>query len=184
MALADGDFKQVGSNANNLDGGQVYSVRSTTDTMATMMAASYLDNLNGTLNSNDIVIISGTDGVQLARIVNTSGVITLLLVASDAGVHQALSGAGAADLLTAVTNHTSTGADVVTLANGTFVGQKKIITCAVDGGSSIITPATTLGAWSTCTLLNVGDTIQLLWNGTGWLAIGVGAGTVNLPVFA
>jgi hypothetical protein len=117
--------------------------------------------------------------------VSGAGVVTTLLIEGGVSGVQALPGSGgAADLLTLITEVTSTGADVVTLANGDFIGQRKIINCVVDGGSVIVTPATTLGAWSTCTLLAVGDSVTLLWNGTGWYAIGVGAGTVALPIFA
>lgn len=185
MALIQGDFKEVGGPGNNGDGGQVYSLRSTTDTLETMMASAYLDTIEDKIASDDVLILSGTDGCQMVQAVNTAGVITMIPITSAAGAVEAVAGGGGAAALTPeISDITSTGADVITLANGTYIGQKKTLIHAVDGGSAIITPATTVGAWSTCTLLAAGDTCQLQWNGTGWVALGVGAGTVNLPVFA
>jgi len=55
---------------------------------------------------------------------------------------QSLSGAGAVDITNAFTNLTSTGAaQALTLANGTL-GEIKIISHAVDGGSAVLTPTT------------------------------------------
>lgn len=185
MALTEGDFKEVGGPGNNADGGQVYSLRSTTDDLETMMASGYLDTIEDKIASDDVLILSGTDGSQMVQAVNTAGVITMIPITSASGAVEVVAGGGGAAALTPeISDITSTGADVITLVDGTYIGQKKTLIHAVDGGSAIVTPATTLGAWSTITLLVVGDTCQLQWNGTGWVALGVGAGTVNLPVFA
>ena len=89
-----------------------------------------------------------------------------------AGTPQALSGAGAANLTTSITNCTSTGANqVVTLANSTQIGQIKIIAHTVDGGSVRVTPATMDGG-SYFTLDAVGDTVVFIWNDSAWQAIG------------
>ena len=91
---------------------------------------------------------------------------------------QALSGAGAVDVTSAVTLVTSTGAaEALTLADGTVVGQTKHIIHDVDGGSSVITPTTASG-FSTATLTDVGDCVVLMWTATrGWVAIGGGSGS-------
>ena len=88
-----------------------------------------------------------------------------------AGTPQALSGAGAANLTTSVTNCTSTGADqVVTLADG-VQGQVKIVSHIVDGGSVRVTP-TNLDGGTYVTLDAVGDTVVFLWNDSAWQIIG------------
>ena len=89
-----------------------------------------------------------------------------------AGTPQALSGAGAANLTTSITNCTSTGAaQVVSLADSTQAGQVKIVTHTVDGGDVRVTP-TTLDGGSYATLDAVGDTVVLLWNDSAWQIIG------------
>ena len=89
-----------------------------------------------------------------------------------AGTPQALSGAGAANLTTAITNCTSTGASqVVSLANSTQAGQIKIITHIVDGGDVRVTP-TTLDGGTYFTLDAVCDTVVLMWNDSAWQCIG------------
>ena len=89
-----------------------------------------------------------------------------------AGTPQALSGAGAANLTTSITNCTSTGAaQVVSLADSTQIGQVKIVTHTVDGGDVRVTP-TTLDGGSYATLDAVGDTVVLIWNDSAWQIIG------------
>ena len=87
------------------------------------------------------------------------------------GTPQALSGAGAANLTTSVTNCTSTGAaQVVTLADG-VQGQVKIASHIVDGGSVRVTP-TNLDGGTYVTLDAVGDTVVFLFNDSAWQIIG------------
>jgi hypothetical protein len=89
-----------------------------------------------------------------------------------AGTPQALSGAGAANITTSITNCTSTGASqVVTVANSTQIGQIKIVVHTVDGGDVRVTP-TTLDGGSYVTLDAVGDSVVLLWNDGAWIIIG------------
>ena len=83
---------------------------------------------------------------------------------------QTLSGAGAIDIVTGVTEVTTTAADALTLANGT-VGQLKIITMVADGGDGTITP-TTFANGTTITMNDVGDTVVLVYVTTrGWTVI-------------
>jgi len=83
---------------------------------------------------------------------------------------QTLSGAGAIDVVTGVTEVTTTGADALTLANGT-VGQIKIIVMKADGGDGTITPATFAGG-TTITMNDVGDSVMLTYATTiGWVLI-------------
>ena len=83
---------------------------------------------------------------------------------------QTLSGAGAIDLVTGVTEVTTTAADALTLANGT-VGQIKIIVMKVDGGDGTITPATFAGG-TTITMNDAGDSVMLTYATTiGWVLV-------------
>lgn len=80
---------------------------------------------------------------------------------------QSLSGAGAVDITNAFTQLTTTGAaQALTLANGA-VGEIKIISHAVDGGSAVLTPTTAIG-FTTITFTNVGDTCMLVYTSAGW----------------
>jgi hypothetical protein len=80
---------------------------------------------------------------------------------------QSLSGAGAVDITNAFTNLTTTGAaQALTLANGTL-GEIKIISHAVDGGSAVLTPTTKIG-FSTITFTAVGDSAMLVYTSAGW----------------
>ena len=83
---------------------------------------------------------------------------------------QTLSGAGAIDLVTGVTEVTTTAADALTLANGT-VGQIKIIVMKVDGGDGTITPVTFAGG-TTIAMNDVGDSVMLTYATTiGWVLV-------------
>ena len=86
------------------------------------------------------------------------------------GSVQSLSGAGAVDVTNTVTEVTSTGADALTLANGT-VGQVKVITMIADGGDATLTPTTFAGG-TTITFNDAGDSVILVYNTTvGWVAV-------------
>lgn len=78
------------------------------------------------------------------------------------------SGAGAIPQTAPACNLTTTGANALTLADGTVVNQILTITMVVDGGDGTLTPATPLG-YSTITFNSVGDSVILKWNsGLGW----------------
>ena len=93
------------------------------------------------------------------------------------GVQQ-LSGAGAVDLTNLVTELTTTGANALTLANGTTSGQVKIINMIVDGGDGTLTP-TTFANGSTVTFDAVAESVTLVWNSAiGWVATSVQGATI------
>jgi len=94
---------------------------------------------------------------------NVTGNITGDVFASN----QALSGAGAVNITDMLTSLTTTGASqALTLANGT-VGQIKIISHVVDGGSAVLTPTTKIG-FTTITFTAVGDSAMLIYTVSGW----------------
>ena len=92
---------------------------------------------------------------------------------------QALSGAGAADIVNLITELTTgAGAAAVTLADGSTSGQVKIITMIVDGGDGTLTP-TTFANGSTVTFDAVAESVTLVWNSTiGWVATSVQGATI------
>ncbi len=92
---------------------------------------------------------------------------------------QALSGPGAVDVTSPVTNYTSTGAtDALTLADSTLIGQVKVINHEVDGGGYVLTP-TTFANGTTITVTALSTSITLMWGASGWRLIGqTGAATI------
>ena len=91
---------------------------------------------------------------------------------------QELSGAGAVDLDNLVTELTTTGANALTLADGTTSGQMKIVNMIVDGGDGTLTP-TTFANGSTITFDAVAESVTLVWNSSiGWVATSVNGATV------
>ena len=90
---------------------------------------------------------------------------------------QSLSGAGAVDIVNLVTEVTTTGADALTLADGS-AGQVKIITMVADGGDGTLTP-TTLAGGTTITFNDVGDGVVLVYGETaGWVVVGSNGVTI------
>ena len=84
------------------------------------------------------------------------------------GLTQSLSGAGAVDVVSAITEVTTTGANALTLADG-VEGQLKFIIHVTDGGSSVITPTNFND--STITLTNVGDSVICLFTNSKWYVV-------------
>ena len=112
---------------------------------------------------------------------NTStGAITTDAVynATIRGGVQTLTGAGAVDLTNLVTELTTTGADALTLADGTTSGQVKIVNMIVDGGDGTLTPVTFANG-TTITFDAVAESATLVWNSTiGWVATSVQGATI------
>ena len=67
----------------------------------------------------------------------------------------------------------SSGTDTATtLADGTVVGQLKVIVHDVDGGNSILAVTDALG-FADIDFVTAGDTAMLMWTGTtGWALLG------------
>jgi hypothetical protein len=98
--------------------------------------------------------------------------------ATITGGVQSLSGAGAVDLTNLVTELTTTGANALTLADGTTSGQVKIVNMIVDGGDGTLTPVTFANG-TTITFDAVAESATLVWNSTiGWVATSVQGATI------
>ena len=110
----------------------------------------------------------------------TTGVFTTSATynATITGGVQSLSGAGAVDLTNLITEVTTTGANALTLADGTTSGQIKIINMIVDGGDGTLTPVTFANG-TTITFDAVGESATLVWNSTvGWIASSTQGATI------
>ena len=62
------------------------------------------------------------------------------------------------------------GTNATTLADGTVIGQIKIIVHDTDGGSTEMTPTDAQG-WVDADFVTPGDTATLLWTGTSWVCL-------------
>ena len=117
--------------------------------------------------------VRSQNGFQSVTVSSTTGAVT---VNSSFGKDvvlsaQSLSGAGAVDVTNTFTSLTTTGvSQALTLADGS-VGEVKIITHTVDGGSAVLTPTTKIG-FSTVTFAAVGDTVMMIYTAAGWAIIG------------
>ena len=86
MAFEFANFKEVGGPGQSQQGGQSYTVFSTTDTIATMLATGYLDELAFILNVRDTIALSGTDGSVLVQVtVSTPSAISVAAFAALTG---------------------------------------------------------------------------------------------------
>jgi hypothetical protein len=116
--------------------------------------------------------VTSTNGFIGAVTGNITGNVTGNVTGDIFATNQALSGAGAVNLTDMPTSLTTTGAaQALTLANGT-VGQIKIISHVVDGGSAVLTPTTKIG-FTTITFTNVGDSATLVYTAAGWAIVGI-----------
>lgn len=79
-------------------------------------------------------------------------------------------GAGAISTSAFYTALVTTGANALTLANGTKIGQTKKIRMLTDGGDGTLTP-TSLLTYTTIVFNDVNDYVVLMWSGTKWVVI-------------
>lgn len=143
-----------------------------------------------TLTANHSLTLAGTDSTTMtfpstsATIARTDAAQTFTgnqtVNGAVIGNVQALSGAGAVDVVSFSTAFTSTATgNALTLANGT-VGQIKTIAYVAEAAGAdtgILTPTTRVG-YSTITFTNVGDSVTLQYFTQGWAVIGVRGATV------
>jgi len=91
------------------------------------------------------------------------------------------SGTTALSVSTAVTFLETTGSVATTLADGTVVGQIKIIVHDTAGGTSEMTPANPLG-FVDADFVTAGDTLTLMWTGSKWVVIASHAAAADTGV--
>ena len=154
----------------------------------------------GTRGANPVIVteelngLSGADYIALQAQVAAGSVQyvwtgqpeyatgTLQTVApGQSSAPQALSGAGAIDLVTRTTLFTSTAAgNALSLANGLFAGQRKTVFYTAEAAGAdtgVITPATP-GNFATATVNAVKDAVEFEWSGAAWNVVGW-SGTVT-----
>ena len=129
--------------------------------------------------ANREVVINEASGQTDFR-AETNSYSTALLVDASAdnvqinatpvfGLTQSLSGAGAVDVVSAITEVVTTGANALTIGAG-VEGQIKFIVMKTDGGDGTLTPASFTGG-TTITFNDVGDSVLLLFTNSSWFLI-------------
>jgi hypothetical protein len=99
------------------------------------------------------------------------------------GAAQDITGAGAVTTDQTLTNFTSDGAaQALTLADGGTIGQIKVVTHVVDGGSGVLTPANFVDG-STITFTGAAESWTGMWTAAGWVTIGLSGGAA-VPAIA
>jgi len=120
--------------------------------------------INGTtLDSTDSTKITVAESVDVTGTLTANGLIH--------GV-QTLTGSGSTEVISlteTVTLLITTGAQNFSLADG-VEGQIKIISMKTNGGDATVTPANFVNG-TTITFNNVEDTVVLLYQSTGWVAL-------------
>jgi len=92
----------------------------------------------------------------------------------------AASATAAISTTTAVTLLETTDTTATTLADGTVVGQIKIIIHDTESGSSTLTPQNRLG-YLALKFVDDGDTATLMWTGSAWAIIGFADVGADVP---
>jgi len=134
--------------------------------------------------SGGVIITTAATGNAIAVTagkVDLDDAVLLGGIAAFNGTPQTLTGAGAANLTTTVTLTITAGDDVVTLANGTYAGQIKIITLktiTTGGDTTIVTPDGGGSGWTTATLDAVGDSVTMMYIDSKWHVISSFSATI------
>ena len=145
--------------------------------MADKKITALTDLSTGIAGADLLHVIDDPSGTPVNKKVSVANVLNYLpTFLAFAQAEQTLTGAGAADVTSAVTatvtNTDNSGNNAITLANGT-TGQIKELYLKTDTGSqtSVVTPANLLG-YTTITFNAVGDAALLYFNGTNWVVLG------------
>jgi len=128
-----------------------------------------------------LILATAIDGTVAERArISTAGVLQTSYgvnvgggVLTYSATPQSLSGAGEINATTAITELTTTGANALTIANGTEQGQVKYIMCIVDGGEGTLTDAVLHG--TSLVFTDDGDSATLVWTNSKWYVVGATA---------
>jgi hypothetical protein len=83
-----------------------------------------------------------------------------------------------------VAKTTGAGAEALTLANGSYLGQRLTIKLVTDGGGAgTLTPTTKTG-FTSVVLDDAGEFVTLEWTTSGWIIDGIGGLTAQPTVNA
>lgn len=125
--------------------------------------------------NREVVINDGSGQTDFRAETNSYGSALLVDASADQvqinatpilGLTQSLSGAGAVDVVSAITEITTTGANALTMADG-VEGQIKFLVMVTDGGDGTLTP-TNFGSGSTLTFNDAGDAAICLFTNSKW----------------
>ena len=127
--------------------------------------------MGSTTFSGPVTSLNGFIGTVTGNITgNITGNVTGNVTGIHIGTVTTRSGAGAVPITASTVRLTTTGADALTLANGTN-GQILSIVMVADGGDGTLTPTTKTG-YTTITFNDVGDTVTLQYFTTlGWMLL-------------
>lgn len=124
----------------------------------------------GTVTASKAVVVDA--GKKIAGLAGiTSSAAGVVAGFMPTAVQQDLTGAGAVSLTTFYTAITNNGANALTLADSTVVGQLKKVKMVVDPGTD---STLTFNTNATVVFADVGDYVLLMWNGSDWLPIELG----------
>jgi hypothetical protein len=144
-----------------------------------------------TLTASNTLTLAGTDSTTMT-FPGTSATIARTDAANSFTGNQTIGGAiiatpdtrtgpGAVSVTTTTTAFISTGTgDALTLADGT-AGQIKVVVYTAEGGGAdtgVLTPANRVG-YASVTLSAIGDSVTLLFIGTGWAVLAANGATVT-----
>lgn len=133
--------------------------------------------------SGPVVSLNGFTGTVTGNITgnvagNVTGNVTGDLTGRTFGTVGTRSGPGAVPITSGTVRLTTTGADALTLANGTN-GQLLTIVMVVDGGTGTLTPTTKTG-YASIDFDDVGDAVTLQYFTTlGWMIVSNYGATVT-----
>ena len=114
-----------------------------------------------TITANSFNVLTGS---------TIAGPSSTFYMCAPIAAQQDLSGAGAINITTGYTAWTTTSTDAGTLIDGVVKGQTKKIQLVVDGGDGTLTPSNLSGG-TTITFADIGDTAELVFDGTNWVAV-------------
>lgn len=103
--------------------------------------------------------------------ITSPDVANIIVPVICSGAPNAISTTAACGITNYNTTLTTVGAEITpTLADSTVTGQLRRFQMIVDGGfNAVLTPATAFqGGATIITFADVGDTAELMWNGSAW----------------
>lgn len=157
-----------------LKNGGVIETESGTDIVS--VSSSGTPAVNAPVSTTNATFTGDTTlGDSSADTVTVNATMSVPTPALLSGTPQTLTGAGAVNVTTNITYLVTTGANALTLADGTQ-GQQKFIVMKTDGGAGTLTPTHPAG-FATLTFDDVGDSAHLLFANSAWHFMG-GTATV------